>query len=349
MKIALVTIWHEKNYGAELQAYATIKVLQRLGNEVKMINIRLEDERCPNLNGRVYNILRWITPGHHKFVNFWKMNFPVTKRYRSITELQNDPPKADIYMVGSDQVWNPDLTKNFSNIYFLDFGLPEVKRVSYASSFGSLDWHHSDLTAHIQKLLSRFSSILCREESGVKLLNDIFHVEASCVLDPTLLLENYRELTRELKEKNTLVYYPLSNDPELESYSQKLASTLHLMPVNNNKIDYIFNSLEWNRVSIEQWIKNIAEASFVVTRSFHGLVFSILHHRQFAIVANNNGLSTRIENLLAKLDLSDRYFTSFEEMDNFKPWQTNIDYQKVESKLKALRNESYLQLKKALI
>lgn len=159
MKIALLTIWHAMNYGAELQAYATVKALKQLGHQVEMIDIRLSDCHKPNLNGRIGNIISSFGPAHTKFEGFWKKYIPVTKRYCSIEQLQNDPPHSDVYMVGSDQVWNPDLTGGFAKLFFLDFGGENVKRISYASSFGTLEWKAKHLTEDVSKLIERFDYI----------------------------------------------------------------------------------------------------------------------------------------------------------------------------------------------
>ena len=174
MNIALLTIWREKNYGAELQAYATVKLLQNLGHDVKMIDIRLSDCRRGNINQKIYNLICSLTPGHRKFKKFWENNIPVTRRYKTIEDIQKNPPKADVYMVGSDQVWNPDITSNFSLLYFLNFGSESVKRVSFASSFGSVLWTHSELKADVHMLLKRFHHVTCREKSGVLLLKKEF-------------------------------------------------------------------------------------------------------------------------------------------------------------------------------
>ena len=100
------------------------------------------------------------------------------------------------------------------------------------------------------------------------------------------------------------------------------------------------NAIEWDRVSIEYWVKNIAEAQFVITRSFHGMVFSILHNKQFAIVEGVHGRSSRITSLLSLLGLSDRYFDSFESLIKGHPWDTPIDYSLTNIKVDSLRRES---------
>lgn len=340
MRIALLTIWHEKNYGAELQAYATVKILQQLGHDVKMIDIRLSDCHRLSLNGKIAQFIEPITPSHRQFCKFWRKYIPTTRRYHSIRELQDCPPEADVYMVGSDQVWNPDITSHFSLLYFLDYGNERVKRISYASSFGTSQWQHPTLTARVGELLHRFDSVSCREESGVTILRDSFGISAQCVLDPTLLLTDYSLLTGEIHQKTSLVYYPLSCDAELENYAESLARRLNLSPINNKRCSYLFGKIVWNRVSIGEWIRNIAEAQFVVTRSFHGMVFSLLYKRQFAVLSGANGRSTRLQNLLEKLGLSDRIYPSVDALDAARPWEQTIDYSQITPLLQQMRTES---------
>ena len=348
MKIALLTIWHERNFGAELQAYATIKVLQQLGYEVEMIDIRLSDLPRLNWKGRLAETVTQMGPGYRKFSLFWKKNIPVTKRYRSLKAIKSNPPRADVYLVGSDQVWNPEITLNYSTLFFLDFGDDKVKRVSYASSFGTDKWTFVQLESEVKTLLERFDKVTCREESGVRILKEEFGVNADLVLDPTLLLEDYKELVGEVNDRETLVYYPLAADPELEKYSLALAEELNLKAVNNNYCTKLFGKIEWDRPDISDWIKNIAEAKFVITRSFHGMVFAILHKRQFAALADNNGRGTRLVSLLTQLGLETRFYKSLDELNNDRPWMREIDYSKITPLLEQIRNDSIKRMKQGL-
>lgn len=351
MKIALLTIWHEYNYGAELQAYATIRVLQEMGHEVEMIDLRLSDFADRNMHGKIGNFITIFSPGERKFQKFWKTNIPCTKRYVSMEMLEKDPPKADIYMVGSDQVWNPTITKKIYAAFFLSFGEEGIKRVSYASSFGYDTWRYPDYIDIIRPLLNRFAIISCREESGVNILEHVFGISrARCVVDPTLLLDDYSALVGKTQEKETLVYYPLGKDDELEHFSNGLAVELNLEPINCVNPQYVCREkILWNRASVAEWIRNIAQAKFVITRSFHGMVFSILHKRNFAVVLSQNGRSTRITNLLQKLGIMDRVYSSFDALYTDKPWQRNIDYADVNQRLQIIRNDSKRLLEKMLM
>lgn len=340
MRTALLTIWHEKNYGAELQAYATIKALRNLGHSVQMIDIRLSDMRYSNYKQKVVDIISYFGQDDRSFNHFWKKYIPTTRRYRSIEELKSNPPVADVFLVGSDQVWNPDITKDFSSIFFLNFGSEQTPRISYASSFGKESWTHPEQKEYVREQLKKFLSVSCREESGVTLLRSEFGIESKCVVDPTLLIDDYSELTGPIKEEKTLVYYPLSYDEELESYSISLAKRLGLSPINNRKEYRIMNRIPWKKVSIEEWVRNIAQSQFVITRSFHGLVFCLLHQRQFAILASRNGRGDRLVNLLKLVGLENRYYLNTEAIDRDKPWERKIDYNIVTKILKQQRGES---------
>lgn len=347
MNIALLTIWHEGNYGAELQAYATIKILKQLGHDVRMIDIRLSDIPGMSLRGRIGCFLSSFGPSSRKFNKFWSEKFPLTRRYRSVAELKQNPPEADVYMVGSDQVWNTEITRSFSEIYFLNFGLDTIKRVSYASSFGKESWGNYP-TDTVKPLLERFQAISCRENSGVRILKETFGVESMNVLDPTLLFDNYAELTGKIEEVPTLAYYPLDNSPELESYSESLAKRLGLKTVNANWKTYIYGSAVWDRNSIGGWIRDIAQSKFIITPSFHGLSMCLIYQRQFAVIVENKARATRMISLLERLNLQDRVFNSFEEMEKSQPWAMPIDYNTVNEKLSKLRDKSLDFLKIAL-
>lgn len=348
MKISLLTIWRVKNYGAELQTYATVKALKQLNFDVEVIDFRLTDESKMSFLGRIASYVQIISPSKLKFNKFWKKYIPSTRRYKTSSDLMENPPVADIYMVGSDQVWNPDITRNRAKYYFLNFGSSDIKRVSYASSFGVSEWKHANIYEDVKSLLQNFDYVTCREESGVKLLKDQFSIDAINVVDPTLLFEAYPEFVKSPVEKKTLVFYPLSEDTELKILSQKVAEILDLNLVNTNKVTKLFGRTVWNRNSVEEWVQNIAGSQFVITRSFHGLIFSLLYNKQFALLKVRNGRNSRVENLMNKIGLEDRIYDTPEGLLNDKPWERKIDYSIVNSHVSKMREESWNVLKSIL-
>lgn len=351
MKIALLTIWKEKNYGAEMQAYATIKALKQMGHSVVMINYLLGELEHPTVKQRIIRFISSFCRDTKKFNRFWKKYIPTTCHYHTFSELKNNPPQADYYIVGSDQVWNPEITKDKAATYFLDFGNEHTKRISYASSFGEKEWNApEELTAIAKKRLQSFSAVSCREADGVNILQNTFNIDAVNVVDPTLLHDRYPELTGPIIQRKTLAFYPLSPFPELESFCKELADNLGLEYNNINKKKYLVRRIVWDRPSIEEWVKSIAEADLVVTPSFHGLAFSLIYQRQFIIIQNpdGKGKSSRITNLLASLGLSNRFFTSIEEANRARVWEQPIDYSIVQPKLKQLRDYSLDFLKHSI-
>jgi len=348
MKIALLTIWHEKNYGAELQAYATIKILQNLGYDVNMINIRLSDMYPVNFKNLIVRTIEQLSPNNKKFEKFWRENIPVTIRYRSVKEIQDNPPQADIYIVGSDQVWNPIITNKFSKLFFLNFGSEKTKRISIASSFGQEDWPYIELIPEIKKLLSRFQHVSCREDSGLNILSKTFGIQSAQILDPTLLIDSYTPLfdNSPIKKENKLVYYPLSDhDNELHDLAIKVALEKGLTPFNINRYKKILNKIVWNRPSVSQWLTQIAGADFVITRSFHGIAFSIIFNKQFAVLKGHNNRTTRLTSLLKLLNLEQRIFENAIDAQYSILQLDPIDYNIVNMRLNELRKQSIKTIK----
>ena len=197
MKIVLLTIWHVKNYGAELQTYATVKKLKELGYVVEVIDFRLFNEVDTQLwSKRLSKFLQSFLPVNRKFNSFWKKYIPSTKCYHSLEDLRAFPPEADLYLVGSDQVWNPRITLDKAPVYFLPFGQNSVLKASFASSIGTAKWTGDESLTHLAiNQLKSFKAISCREQTGVEIVKNVFGLDAKLVADPTLLFTNYKELT----------------------------------------------------------------------------------------------------------------------------------------------------------
>lgn len=355
MNIALLTIWHIGNYGAELQTYCTIETLKKMGHRVRAIRYDLKEvdnSTTPAIKQFIYDLFAFLMPASIKSYLFWRNYIPSTIHYHDIQELYNNPPIADAYIVGSDQVWNPDITRESAPIYFLNFGGKEIRRISYASSFGNSEWKGSkEVTDIAKKQLNSFFAISTRESTGVEILKKEFGLTAKCVLDPTLLLDNYKQITGNIKGKNTLLYYPLSNNSEVFSFCEELSKELRLKFKLANRRQYIYKTMLWNKPSVKQWLRNIGEAKFVITPSFHGLTTSLKLHRNFAILITEPLIikrSSRIKDLLNVLNLSNRLFTSIDDLRNSRIWEQNIDYVAVDKILDSLREESLVFLKDSL-
>ena len=168
MKIGIVTFHFASNYGAVLQCYALQEYLTRRGHNVEVINyrpsyhmVRYAGWKNPFLVARenwkrnknerkikrIYIYIRGFVRGiilslkqtdgvkYRLFYDFTKKYLNQTQTYRTVKQLRRNPPEDEVYVVGSDQLWNPDFTDfRFDKAYFLDFGAPTTKRLSYAVS-----------------------------------------------------------------------------------------------------------------------------------------------------------------------------------------------------------------------
>lgn len=345
MKVGILTYHKEDNYGAVLQAYATAKAVESLGHEAEFIDLRLP--YAPSLAQRiVFSIKR------RRFNNFRKRYFgKLTSSYFNMEQLRSNPPQEDCYLVGSDQTWNPNIAKELLPAFFLDFGSDDVKRVTYATSIGQNRWEGSPYISEndIKSCLKRFNKILLREDSAVKICNDLFKQEAFQVIDPVLLFPNYPELTGEIRSSGEIITYKLIDDPGFYEMAKNVADDKRL-PIRS--IGSVRRPKGYRMAypeTPEDWVKRIASASFVLTDSFHGTVISLLYHRPFVIYMGDPERTTRLVSLLKQVGLSDRLLTSQNSKEEFLTvLNTPINWDKIDRKLDLLRKDSLEKLNGAL-
>lgn len=340
MKIGIMTFWWaEDNYGQILQCYALQKYLRDKGHDAFLI--RYDPRNDYEKTNICIKLLKALNPfklykylenknRHNKVMLEHKHNprdfdcFRSTyirqseKLYTSYEQLKSDPPEADIYVVGSDQVWNfynqrVNKCKNKIHAYFLDFGNNKTKRMSYAASW-SVNRLNKDIADEIRPLLQRFDYISVRERAGLQLCEDL-GVKAEWVPDPTLLLAPvvYRNLYKgkgiSIKSKPYLFLYLLGNNTKyslnvIHSWAKKKNIDIVYITANS-KID------PYNKVyaNIQQWLFLLDNADYVITNSFHCCVFSSLFEKQFAVLpvkGSIDGMNTRLESLWELLEITPR-------------------------------------------
>lgn len=343
MKIGLLTYHHSFNYGAVMQSYATVKALQSLGHNVEFINIRQDEHR--SLKHLVF------LPKFILFDGFVKRFYPPeTNLIKSYEDLCKEVTDYDILMVGSDQTWNPDISGDLCLAYFLKFGNPNMKRVSYASSFGFKEWpeRHSDLLPKVEDALKSFDSISVREKTGQNMLKVTFGLESEVVLDPTMLHSNYDEIVGDIKPNNEICCYLLNRTKEQLSFARELGKELGKKPTIISNV-YPFKGFHYvYPPSIEGWLRHIGGSEVVVTDSFHGVVFSLLYHRKFVVVTPDTGKLSRLIDLLKMVGLKDHFFLNADEALKSKIWEQNIDYGKVDAILDVQREKSWTYLTNCL-
>ena len=187
---------------------------------------------------------------------------------------------------------------------------------------------------------------------GVNILKDEFNMKGNCVLDPCFLLDGNDFLFGKIIEsKKILVSYKLSYDRFYDLELRKLGKMLGCK-VNRLRYKYVSSlpnckDLNVGYCDVEEWLYSIASASYVVTDSFHGMVFSILFKKQFVIFPLNPKHSSRIDDLLKKLNMLHRKVYSWNDANNLFG-SAPIDYSIVHERLSILRQKSICELQNML-
>lgn len=244
--------------------------------------------------------------------------------------------RYDLILVGSDQVWNPEIT-GYDNSFFLDF-VKDAKKAVYAASIGNDDWAE-ELKPEIQSFLKDFEFIGMREKTSIPAVERLSKKTVHWSIDPTFLINktewsNVALVPKEKKESYIMEYCikGKSNFPVFAHATEYATKTLGIPSVEINK---------WH-VGADEWLGYLLNAKMVITDSFHGMAFSINNNIPFYVIISSG--SNRITSLLNILGLQDRLITSADEMD----FSKEIDWESVNEKLKILREENQTWLKESI-
>jgi hypothetical protein len=383
MKIGIITLPLHFNYGGILQAWALQTVLERMGHDARLIVVRKPTQKLPVLKRLALKIYipsrRWAVYAYRFIRNSFRKNktevrieyhrsrvFYYTNRFINSYVKKYPVPSIsaenvqglNAIVVGSDQIWRREYQKlsrvNFDDA-FLDFTADlNMKRVSYAASFGVDYWQFTDEeTKVMRKAIKRFNAVSVREDSGVKLCKEYLDIDAQHVLDPTLLLtkEDYMKLVENVSTKQSpgnLMTYVLDSTPEKETFIGKVAAErgLKIFKTNNPKIeDPTAPYSERQQPPIEQWLRGFNDAEFVITDSFHACVFSIIFGKPFIAIGNAERGMARFQSLLSMFGLEKNLVTDITE------YNSTVDYsipQSVNIRLQELRKEGISLLTEAL-
>ena len=320
MKINIITCHRAYNYGAVLQAYALEHYLESQGNEVKIIDYYPEElhksEKQKGLKKLGRNFIRFFDfrKSEKVFGNFLKNNLKLTQRYYSLDQLKKDPPKGDLYIVGSDQVWNCNTRNGNDDSYFLTFVPKNKIKASYAASI-AMDELTNEQKKRFSDKLKDFYAISVREKTAVKLLNECKINIAEKVLDPVFLLDknNWDELANKsklnLKDEKYIFVYGFKRQKNIYQYARKLAKEkgCKVFSVNTNIEDYLLDVDKYfYNVSPEDFLNLLRNAEAVVTNSFHGLSFSIIYRKNVHQFMKSGKENSRMIDLLNELNMSER-------------------------------------------
>lgn len=351
MKLGILTFHSVDNFGAVLQAFALQHYLGSQGHDVEIIDYRPPyfhgtkswPWRPDRLIGRFFT--DWQS---RKFEDFRRRYLKRTAPCRNAMDLEKNLPRYDAVLVGSDQVWSPDVDrrKETDPIYFFRWNLPTgMRKIAYAASFGT-DKIPERHAASVRDGLANIDVISVRENTGVQIVRELSGREAKWVCDPVFLLtgDEWRKLASapERRGKDLMVYMAPSID-----ILQSVARMMHAkVVVPGWNIRYLLSRrLAISLPSPLQWIARIAASRGVITKSFHGTAFCILTHTPFVYIRPSGSAgsrATRVVDLLAKLGLSARMVdedaaTSAQLAGLLR---IDIDWQLVENNLKTYREDS---------
>lgn len=324
-EVDIITIHFGTNHGSVLQSYALSNYLDSIGCRAKVIDYVPERYKIWNSlvlrKGKQYPmpvLLAYYPIAVMKsmrvrrlFAQFLKQNLNMTERYSTKEELRKALPKADIYITGSDQVWNNDYNGDSDYSYFLDFVPDNAKRIAYAGSFGKEEISEGEYLANIKPLLQKFDAISVREKDAQNIL-DKMEINSMHVVDPVFLRtkQQWAEFGTDItaKEQYTLVYVMDGLYTELLDYAQKIKEQ------TGNKIYVVsFKKIKDKRIDKCFYLTNpkdfvglINKAEAVVTNSFHGTAFSVLFQKNFITIGKKK-YNSRMRSLLEKLSLSKHF------------------------------------------
>lgn len=368
MRAGILTFHRAYNYGAVLQAYALQKKLSDMGLSNEIIDYWPQAFKYIYFLKKKFKLSHppvktWIWHALAKnIINKRAQNFEMfiqnkltlsENTYTSYKKLEQADLKYDLYITGSDQVWNNSCAA-FDKAFFLQ--IPQAKRkYSYAASFGFLSIP-PELKDEYKKRLAGYERYSVREQSGKEILSDLLSVDACVNCDPTLLLSKDEWLKlidnrTNIDEKYILVYYVEKTYKLKEmavGLSKKTGYKIIILPCNmsfdslTGRADAGFGATTISDASPEDFLALFYGAQYVLTNSFHGTVFSIIFQKQFIsqTTLDNGNENRRSKELLKALNLSDREDVDLNCIDN------PINWDGTEEHLKNFRaaSEEYLKL-----
>ena len=375
MKAGILTFHHAHHYGAQLQAYALMKAVQKAGAECEVINyVRVDTIEGNRLfrkglsarsllsNANTLLNLDKLKKRYSRFESFVYKDMNLSdKFYESYEQLKSDTPEYDVYVCGSDQIWNPLIYKEntFDPAFFADFA-KSGRRIAYAPSFG-IDSIPEDRRELLKHYLDTFECLSVREKQGVNIIRDVAGREALTVLDPTLLLNggDWSTVSEEppYAEPYLLCYF-ITDARKYGSFVQALSEKYKLPVVSLCGSRRVVPQTRHTVLDAgpREFLGLFRNASVVCTDSFHGTVFSINFKKEFYCFESSQNsekaVNSRLHSILERLGLLSRIYSYKMELKDFRnkvdTFNEPLDYDGVDSKLENEREVSAKYLKDSL-
>lgn len=380
-RIGLCIAYTGTNYGQLLQAFATQEIVRKLGFDTEIIRYYSGSQKGikPSYGAMVVSLKQICGMIKKKYGKakvcevddihkdnrelrkiaadkFREMHLSDVVECKGINELRNKSGSYFAVIVGSDQVWLPDVA--VSNFFTLRFAVPGVRRISYATSLG-VDSYPNYAKKAARDFLSKIDYLSVREQQGKEIIQSIVDIPVEVVADPTYLFTKDEWETfipkKKVVEDGYILCYFLGDDKRTKQYARKFADKKGLRIVSILSDECQSNDREFADEiligkSVSEFVNLIRNAEYVLTDSFHGLAFSVINEKQVLIfyrkrIDVKESRNSRIDNIVREWDIEDRLIRNPEKM--IIP-STDIDYSKVKVKVEELRSYSLFFLNKAL-
>lgn len=340
-KIGILTYHRVFNFGSLLQTYALQNYLEQKNCDVEVIDYypyRLQKKELlfhvnPKWRRPFWKLLVHLIPavvtrlmGYHMMDTFLHKYINLTaKQYETPEDLIKDTPYEDIYLNGSDQIWNVETANGeVDRVFFMDFLDDNSTRAAYAGSFGK-DAFSDESLKEIKRYLQKYSAVSVREKSGIPILEKIGINDGCWVLDPTFLLRpaDWEKIAEKIKLPDKyLLVYNLNRNPKIPEVAIKIAAKKNLKIVNlAQSLTLIKGAKNILYPTPNTFITMFKNAEYVVTDSFHGTAFSINFERQFVCLPAPR-FNSRLESVLGLINESDRLLLT----DDISVADRKIDY-----------------------
>lgn len=324
------------NFGANLLAYALSEIVKRLGYIPYTIDYNIYDQLDSIERFKTFN-----------FVKFRENHLQLTPSFSNSKELSILNDYFDNFIVGSDQVWRKTITRHHLYTYFFDFVKSSKNIIAYAASFGTNSFEGNEFeTNRCKLLLNKFNSISVREKEGVDICKNCFDVESTLTIDPTLLLtsEDYCKIIEndEINSPYIALYFikdhenKFINNPELN----RLFPNRNIVNIKG-KTKKMPHGEEFVYNSVSEWLKGVKNCDFLITDSYHGVLFAIIFKKQFICLGKESVALSRFNTIfsLLKGNSEKRNYNSLNEIDDINQLSI-LDYKEIHENLKHLRLQS---------
>lgn len=363
MKIGIITMHSVIHHGSVLQAYATQLLFENLGHDATIIDYRYpnrwQEEHGsyiykPSLKTRIARCLG-LKPDHRrrkKILHFMARHYHLTHKYSDINELKTNPPSFDIYITGSDQVWNPKFTYA-DPAYFFSFEPKDSNIMSFSSSF-ACNSINEDISKLYKEYLSRYKFISVRENQGAKIVQKLVGKTPPVTLDPTLMIEasQWSQFVSSLPYKGEYIFmymldYAFDPKPyifELAKYfSEKYNKTI--ISISEIPEEYHIKYSVRKDIGIEDFLSLISNSFMVITSSFHGVAFSVNFGIPIIGVVKSDENDDRLSSLLKNIGLERNIAKIGTPATDLSPF---YDFAQEQQSLNILRHDSNNYLKTSL-